>query len=123
MAYIQTIPITVVTIANGTGTNYSAVVSGYIEQITVSIGTLAAGAVDFTITDETTGAPIATISNATDGLTIRPRGATHDTSGAALLYAGGGTAVSDRFPVNGRIKVVTAQAGGVATGTINVMVS
>lgn len=123
MSYIQTVPIAIATIANGTGTAYSAVISGYIEQITVSLGTLAAGAVDFTITDETTGAPIATITDATDALTIRPRGATHNTSGVAQVYIAAGQAVNDRFPVNGRIKVVTAGGGGVAAGTIYVMVS
>lgn len=121
--YIQTIAIPIESDAAGDGTAYSEVVQGLVEMVKVTLGTLANGAADLTITDEATGAAIVTLTNITDGLTVRPRGATHDVAGAAALYAAAGTAVLDKIPVNGRIKVVVAQGGNAKAGSVAVQLS
>lgn len=123
MAYIQTVTVPLTTIADGSATAYSAVVQGFVEMVRVTLGTLDTGAVDIVLTDELTGAPIVTLTNATDGLTVRPRGATHDVAGAAYLYAAGGVAVADKIAVNGRIKAVVAQGGNTHAGSVAIMVS
>ncbi len=123
MAYIQTVTIPATTAADGSATAYSAVVQGLVEMVKVTLGTWSSGAVDITLTDELTGAPIVTLTNATDGLTVRPRGATHDVAGAAYLYAAGGVAVADKIAVNGRIKMVIAQGGNALTGSVTIQLS
>lgn len=72
---------------------------------------------DFTITEEDTGQALLTVTNSgTSSVTYYPRAATVSTANAALLYAAGGTAVSDLMPVAGRIKVVVAQGGNAKIG-------
>lgn len=121
--YIQTITIPATTAADGSATAYSPVVQGLVEMVKVTLGTWTSGAVDITLTDEVTGAPIVTLTNATDGLTVRPRGATHDVAGAAYLYAAGGVAVADKIAVNGRIKMVIAGGGNVLAGSVFIQLS
>lgn len=121
--FIQTLSIAATTAADGTATAYSDVVQGQVEMVKVVLGGWDTGAVDLVLTDEKTGAPIVTITNATDGLVVRPRGATHDVSGAAALYAAAGQPVNEKIAVNGRIKMVVAQGGNAKAGSVWVMLS
>lgn len=121
--FIQTLSIASTTAADGTATAYSDVVQGYVEAVKVVLGGWANGAVDLVLTDEKTGAPIVTITNATDELVVRPRGATHDVAGAAALYAAAGQAVNEKIAVNGRIKLAVAQGGDTKAGSVWVMLS
>ena len=113
--------------ASGAATVYSdRLATGVIAQIRyVPDGTnpLATGA-DLTITAETSGLPIATLTDiGTSATGWAPRQATHSTAGAAALYASAGTAVNDRIAIAGeRIKVVVAQGGVSKTGTLYIWV-
>jgi hypothetical protein len=79
--------------------------------------------VDVTITGETTGKAILTKSNVAAAFTATPRGATHDVTGAASLYAAGGAAVNDQIPIAlERIKILLAQGGNAKTGRFYVTV-
>jgi hypothetical protein len=72
-----------------------------------------AGTTDVTIATAGNNGPAQTIlaiSNAATNAWFYPRVATVSTAGAALLYAAGGTAVSDLLAVNDNIKVTIAQA-------------
>ncbi len=123
MSWIQTLSIALTTDGDGNGTAYSEVAEGFVEMVKLTLGTLASGAVDITLTDEETGAAIVTITNGTDGLTVRPRAATHDVAGAAALYAASGQAVNDKIPVNGRIKAAIAQGGASKAGSLKIQLS
>lgn len=122
MAYIRSVSASITTNGSGAATAYTTDVlgGGFVESITIT-GSLDAGA-DLTITDDNTSAPVITLSNTNSG-TFRPRGATHDTAGAASLYAAGGTAVTDKIAVTGKIKVVVAQGGSAVSGTVTFIIS
>lgn len=112
--------------ASGDQTTYTDVVNGSVIAIYyVPDGTnpLATGA-DLTITGETTGIPIITITNiGTTAVNFAPRQAVCGITGAASLYAAGGTAVQDRIAIaNERIKIVVAQGGVSKFGTLYVVV-
>lgn len=80
---------------------------------------LATGA-DFVITGAESGLPILTITNiGTSSTQFYPRQATCDTSGAASLFAAGGTAITDYVALaNEQIKIVVAQGGVSKVGTL-----
>ena len=80
---------------------------------------------DDAVTGETGKHAIVTITNlGTSAVAVYPRAATASTANAALLYAAGGTAVSDRIPVAGeRVKIVIAEGGDTKTGTFHVYVA
>lgn len=112
--------------ASGNQTTYTNVVNGRILAIRyVPDGTnpLATGA-DFTITGETTGIPIITITNiGTSAVSFAPRMPTCGLTGTASLYAAGGLGVEDVIPIaNERIKIVMAQGGNVLQGTLHFIV-
>jgi hypothetical protein len=80
--------------------------------------------VDFTITVESTGEAILSKSNVAAAFAAYPRVPTHDTSGAAALYAAGGAAVLDGILVSkDRVKIVVAQGGNVKSGQIAIIVA
>lgn len=115
-------PIT--TNASGDATVYaSQIIDGEIRQMRYVPGTLATGA-DLTVTLEGSGLAIVTITDAgTSNIQWAPRQATHTIAGAASLFAAGGTAVTDRIAVcQERIKLVVAQGGNVASGTLYIWV-
>ena len=113
----------ITTDAGGNVTTYSEYVpDGTVVAVVVDKGTLAI-TTDITITGEKSGIAVLTLTDVTANATYSPRGATHSTAGAAALYAAGGSAVLDRIPVAmERIKVVVAQGGAAATGTLHVYV-
>lgn len=123
---VKRYPVTITTATGGAGTGYtSGDVRGVIDSIQyVPHGTTPyANTVDVTITAEDTGTPILAVINVLAAFTYRPRAAGHDTSGAALLYAAGGTAVTVPIAVVGeRVKIVLAQGGDAKVGTFYVTV-
>lgn len=125
--YIERHDLTLTVSAGGALTTYTdRPVTGEIRQIRyVPDGTnpLDTGA-DLTITGETSGLVIATLSNiGTAAVQWAPRQATADVVGAAALYASGGVGVNDRIAIAGeRIKVVVAQGGTSKTGTLYIWV-
>lgn len=120
---MRSISATITTTAGGAATVYTDDVlnGGYVESLTIT-GSLDAGT-DLTITDDATGAPIVTLTNINTG-TFRPRGATHDITGVASLYAIEAlAAVEDKIAITGRIKIVVAQGGATTTGAITFIIS
>lgn len=115
---LQRHTVAVTTAADGTATAYTSnAVTGAILMVKYTKTNFADG-VDFTITTEDTGQNIWVDTNINASETVYPRVPTHDTAGAALLYASGGTAVTDRlFAVGERIKIVIASGGVTTTGT------
>lgn len=112
--------VAVTTAADGSFTGYTQPFAGRVLALFIVTGTLDAGT-DWTITEEDTGAAIATLTNKNSGR-VMPRDATHDVLGAASLYAAAGEPVEDAIPANGRIKVVVAQGGNATSGTLHVYV-
>jgi hypothetical protein len=77
-----------------------------------------------TVTAEGSGLPIIAISAiGSVAATWAPLQAAHSTAAAALLYAAGGTAVTDRIGVcDERIKVVVSGGGATKTGVLYIWV-
>jgi hypothetical protein len=84
---------------------------------------LATGAV-VTLTGETTGIPILTVTGiGTTAVNYAPRQATHTIAGAASLYASGGTAVTDHIYIaNERVQVTISSGGASKSGTLYIVV-
>lgn len=115
----QTVSLT--TNASGDVTGFTDARSGRILSIAYVIGTFAAG-VDLTITVESTGEAILTLTNANASANYYPRVGVHDAVGAAALYAAGGTALREPVTIaQDRVKIVVAQGGNVLTGTVTVV--
>lgn len=114
--------VTVTTASDGTATAYSPRLSGKIHQIEY-VKTDYANGVDFTITGEATGVGLWTESDVNASAIRAPRLATQSQVGAALLYAAGGTAVTDKIALaNDRVKIVLAQGGATKTGVFHITV-
>ena len=113
--------ITVTTDASGDATSYSAAVNGFLSSIQYVATDYTAG-VDFTITEEETGATLWTQLNVNASAICAPRQHTHDTAGVGLLYAAAGAAVGDMIAVAGRIKIVIAAGGAAKVGTFYINV-
>lgn len=121
--YIQREVVDITTDGAGAGTGYSGVVTGRVLAIRyVADGsTPYDNTVDFTITAETSGLAIVTVTNESGSATYYPRAATVSTANAAALYAAAGTAVNDRIPVaQERVKIAVAQGGATKTGRFHV---
>lgn len=112
--------VTVETAADGSATEYSERVSGKLHQIEYvkDASTPYTNGVDFTLTGEATGISLWAESNVDASAVRAPRMNTHSQAGAALLYAAGGTNVTDRIGLSAdRIKIVLASGGATKTGT------
>ena len=119
--YLTRHRISVTTDGDGDGTGYSDTpANGEVKQIvyTKDATTPYADTVDFDVTAETSGAILLAEDNVTATAQRAPMQATHlNSSGAAALYASGGTAVLAPVVIaNERIKVVVANGGGTKTG-------
>lgn len=116
---------TVLTDASGNATAYlpgnGGKCRGLLEMIQYEKVDFADG-VDFTITDEETAESLWTDTNVNASEIVRPRAPVMDQSGAARLYAAGGTAVSDKIAIVSRIKIVIAQGGNAKSGTFRALV-
>jgi len=125
MSYAERHMVPVVTNAAGDATGYTPVVTGRIIAISyIKHGTTPyADTVDFTITSETSGQAVWAELNVVASKVAAPRQATHDTVGAAALYAAAGAAVRDHIAVaQERVKIIVAQGGDTKTGTFAVIV-
>jgi hypothetical protein len=124
--YVQRHTVTPVTATGGAATEYTPVLNGRL----ISIQYAKAGSenyadgVDFTITAETTGRELWVDTNINASETVAPRQPTHDSAGAASLYAAGGEPVEDHYYIAGeRIKIVIAAGGDAKTGTFYITVA
>lgn len=120
--FIQLVTIPVTVSAGGAATVYSdGPVVGLVRQLRyVPDGStpLDTGA-DVTITGETTGVAIATLTDiGTSAFTKGIRQASHDATGVAALYAAAGQPVDVEVALaQERIKLVVAQGGNAKSGT------
>jgi hypothetical protein len=123
---MRRLSVAVTTDGSGNATGYTEPVSGWVAAIAYvphASTPLDTGA-DITITGNTSGIPIVTITDlGTVAVTVHPRAATKSTAAAAALYAAGGTAVNDRIPVaDEAIKIVVASGAATKSGTFHVYV-
>lgn len=115
---------TVVAAVDGSGdfTGFTPAVNGMIHAIEY-VKTDYADGVDFTITTEATTQNLWVELDVNAAKTVAPRQPTHDTVGAASLYAAAGEGVETLIPVtNERVKIVVANGGVSKTGTFHVIV-
>jgi hypothetical protein len=109
--------IPILTDGAGAATVYSTKpMDGELVMLRVTIGTLAAGAVDLTITDNASGVALLTISNLAASTDYYPRGAAVNPANSAITNS------FVKIPVTGSIKCVVAQGGAAATGTLHTWV-
>lgn len=127
MSYVKRHVVSVTTNASGDATAYSdELATGVVRQVRyIPDGStpLATGA-DVTITGEASGVVVLNQTNiGTSAYTVTPRQATHDTAGAASLYAAGGEPVEDGVAVaQERLKLVVAQGGDTKIGQFHIYV-
>lgn len=81
-----------------------------------------ADGVDLTITDAAS-TTVLSITNMNVAAVYCPMQATHDTAGAASLYAGAGEPVEALIPVYGSLTITIAQGGNAKTGVIKVWIA
>jgi len=116
--------VSITTDSSGDATVYTDVIDyGEIKQIRYAKTDFADG-VDFVVSLENTGVIVWDEDDVNTSGTRCPQQATHlNTTGAAALYAGGGSAVLRPVVVAGeRIKVVVAAGGDTKTGTVYIWI-
>jgi hypothetical protein len=86
---------------------------GLLQRITITIGTLAAGAVDLVITDTQSGAAILTVAN------LAATTSYHPAEGAVSVLAAAITDSHVPIPITGTITVVVAQGGAAGAGRVH----
>ncbi len=120
---IRKFTVSLTTDASGDVTAYTPYLSGLVQQVIYTKTDFADG-VNFTITVEGTGETIWTETNVNAAVSKRPRAATHSTAGVVLLYASGGTSVTDLIAIGrDRIKCVIAQGGNAKTGKMTFLIN
>lgn len=118
MSFIQRHTVAFTTTAGGAATVYSPAVTGQIQSIRYVYDDADTGA-DFTITAESTGQTIITVTNAgTSTVQWQPRQAIHDAAAAAVAGEYDKIALADE-----RIKIVVAQGGATKSGTFEILVA
>ena len=123
MAYAEAKTVSVTTDSSGDSTDYTPVVTGKIINVIYAKTDFADG-VDFTITTETTTQNLWVDTNINASETVAPRQPTHDSVGAASLYAAGDEPVEDYiYAVNERIKIVVDDGGDTKTGAFTVIIA
>jgi hypothetical protein len=117
--------VTILTDAAGDATDYSPVVTGYLEEVICTIGTHTAGAVDYVITGADTGAALLTVTNMAASTPYRPRApVVSSAAGGTALTFDGTEPVSDRYYLDGEaIKIVTSDGGNATTGYLTFVLS
>lgn len=114
MSFPQSVSVTVATIADGSGTDYTEVIRGRIIAVKYTKVNYADG-VDFTITTEDSLRDVWVDTNINATESVVPRLLCDGTDGADL------TAVYDYIRVfNERVKIVIASGGDTKTGTFTV---
>lgn len=120
MSFAQRHAVTVTTIADGSATAYSPVVTGKLSQIRY-VKTDFADGVDFTITSEATGETLWTESDVNASTTRAPRQASHTTAGVAATYDGTRAALVLIALANDRVKIVVGSGGDTKAGTFHIV--
>lgn len=123
MSFVRSESVTVTTIADGSATAYTSEnYNGRIVKVIYTKDDYDDG-VDFTITTETTGQNVWVESDVNASAAVLPREATHDTVGAASLYAAAGEAVEDYIRmVDERLQIVIGSGGNVTNGAFRLIV-
>ena len=119
MSYAERHDVSVTTDASGDSTDYSPVITGRIVNViyTKDGSTPFDNGVDFTITLEGSGQNVWVETDVNASKTVAPRQPTHDTVGAASLYAAAGEPVEDYImAAKDRVKIVIAQGGNAKKG-------
>lgn len=120
--YTERHAVTAITDSSGDAEVYTPNVTGRLITIRY-VKTDFADGVDFTITAEATGETLWTDTDINASETVAPRQATHDTAGAASLFAAAGEPVEDHiYLANDRVKIVVASGGDTKTGTFHVVI-
>lgn len=120
--YIERHRLTITTDASGDATAYSPTVTGRVLAI-VYTKTDYDNTADFTISAEATAETIWQESNVNASAVRAPRQPTHDTVGAASLYAAAGEPVEDFiYLANDRVKFVIAQGGNTKSGQFDLLI-
>ena len=126
MALLRRISLTIQVDGSGDATDYTVPVHGFLYGVFMDYDALDTGA-DFTITEESSGKALLTITNAgTSDLAWYPRIGSHpvaNTAGGTIVVGGATTGgegtVENLLSVVGRIKVVTAQGGVSLSGALH----
>ena len=122
MGLAQRQQVTVTTDSGGDSTDYSQYFTGEIISVIYDKTDFANG-VDFNITIEDTSEAVWVENNVDASETIAPQQPTHDSAGAASLYAGAGEPVEKGIVVaDSRIKIVIASGGDTKTGAFTFIV-
>lgn len=122
MSYAERHVVAVTTLADGSATVYSPVITGEISTIRY-VKTDFDNGVDFNITLEATGETLWAEDNVNASTQRAPRQATHSTAGVASLYAAGGQAVNAPIVcANDRVKIAITNGGNVKTGEFHIVV-
>lgn len=116
--YCRRHAVSVTTAADGSATAYTpTTVNGRICSIQY-VKTDFDNGVDFTITLETTGQQLWVDTNVNASETVCPRQPTHDSAGAASLFAAGGEPAEDFiYAADERVKIIIASGGNAKVGT------
>lgn len=116
---MRKVSVTVTTNASGVADVDTDVVSGQLSRIAYVKNNYDAG-VDFTITLKSTGENVWVESNVNATASRLPRLPTHDTVGAASLFAAAGEPVEDKMAVHDdRFRIQIAQGGDTKSGTFH----
>jgi hypothetical protein len=124
--FLERFEVSITVDASGNGSGFTPIATGHIEAIRYvpDASSPYATGVDVTVTGETSGIAIVTVTNAgTVAIDVYPRAAVASIANAAALFAAGGTAVLDKIPIAGeRIKIALSQGGVSTTGKFHVFV-
>lgn len=107
---------TITTIADGSATDYIGPFNGLVQAIYLE-DVDSADTADVTITDQTTGAPVLTVTNFAADALYSPTDLVSDLAGADRA------GIATRVPVSGQLKVVVAQGGNTKSFHIHAYVS
>lgn len=118
---LQKTVVAVTTIADGSQTAYSPVLTGEIVNVVYTKSSFADG-VDFVITNEGTAQGIWSEDNVNASKTVCPGQPIHTQAGVAALYAAAGQGVlAPLVLVNERVKIVIAAGGDTKAGTFTII--
>ena len=119
--YAERHTVSLTTDGSGDATGYTPGVTGRIINVIYDKTDFADG-VDFDVTLEGTGQTVWDEDDVNASKTVSPRQATHDTAGAASLFAAAGEPVEDCIvAAHDRVKIVVSSGGDTKTGSFTVI--
>lgn len=96
--------------------------NGYVQEVRYNSGTFA-GTATYTMTRVDGGGTILNYTATANPWQVSPRQAIHTSAGVALAAATGGSALHDRIPVDGYVKLVVANGGSAKTDSLSLYVA